>query len=257
MHLRATLRGLAPGRAAGAMLARTVGAFPRERRFDVAIHIARALTPVLRRIPMPAGPQFTSKLDTPAATTLSLLLGMMNRRGIEFTPRVRVEGDLDGLTGPGQGVLVVAPYSKLNSIGVRFFHEHRPGTTVVTAIDRDYHGLGSRATVPRIVTKRTFMVNLRHALAGEALAFAMIETTSDARGAVCFPTAKGPMFAVDGLLRFAARVDVQLTFASVELAPEGAVRIVLGAPPRDEPRTADGDLAAYIRFVQKRVAASQ
>ena len=257
MQLTARLRVLAPGRAAGAMLARAVGALPRERRFDVALQMARALTPALRLVPMPAGPQPTSKLDTTAATTLSLILGMMHRRAIEFTPRITVDGDLDGLTGPGRGVVVVAPYSKLNSLGVRYFHEHCPGTVVVTAIDRDYHGLGSRATVPRIVTTPTFMVNLRHALARNALAFAMIERETDARRAVRFPTVKGPMFAVDGLLRFAARVDAQLAFASIELAPEDGVRIVLGAPPRDQPRTVEGDLAAYIHFVQERVAASR
>ena len=255
MQLRATLRGPAAGRAAGAMLARVVGALPPERRFDAAVRLARVLMPMLRVAPTPAGLR-PSKLDSPTATALALVLNQLHRRGILFTPRVEVDGDPGLLIGKGQGVLVVAPYSKLNSLGIRFFYEQNPLTRVVTATNDAYQVLGSRATVPHLVTTPAFMVSLRHALAANALVIAMIETEADARRAVEFPTAKGPMYASDGLIRFAARFGVPLAFSTIALTPGGALRIVLRAPDPQAPRTVERDVAAYIGFVQELAAAA-
>ena len=256
MQLKATLRGPVPGRAAGAMLARVLGALPETRRFDAAVRMARVLVPALRLGPVPAGLR-PSKLDTPLATVLSLILNQVHRRAVAFTPRIEVDGDPDVLTGRGQGVLVVGPYSKLNSLLIRYFHEHHPRMVVVTATDDVYQGLGSRAPVPHVTLSPSFMVTLRHALATDALVSAMIETEPGARRTFEFPTARGPMHASDALIRLAARCGARLAFASIELTPGGALRVVLRAPATDAPRSAARDVAAYIGFVQERAAASR
>ena len=255
MQLRATLRGPAPGRAAGAVLARVLGAAPRARRYDVAVRMARVLAPALRLASMPGGFR-PSKLDTPVATVLSLLLNQLHRRALEFTPRFEVDGDPELLTGRGQGVVVVGPYSKLNSLLIRYFHEHHPRMLVVTASDDAYQRLGTRATVPHVALSPTFMVTLRHALASDTLVSAMIETEPGARRTLEFPTAKGPMYASDALVRLAERCGARLAFASIELATGGALRVVLRAPTSDGPRTVGRDVAAYVAFVQERAAAA-
>ena len=256
MQLRATLRGPAPGRAAGAMLARVLGAVPHARRFEVAVQMARALAPALRLAPIPDGLR-PSKLDTPAATVLALILNQVHRRAIEFTPRVEVDGDADVLAGRGRGSIVVGPYSKLNSLLIRYFHELHPRTLVVTASDDAYQRLGTRATVPHVTLSPSFMVTLRHVLATDALVSAMIEAEPGGRRTLEFPTAKGPMHASDALIRLAERCGAQLAFASIELTSGGALRVVLRAPATDHPRTVERDVAAYIAFVQERAVASR
>jgi hypothetical protein len=238
------------------MLARVLGAVPHARRFDVAVRMARALAPTLRLAPILVGLR-PSKLDTPAATVLSLILNQVHRRAIEFTPRIEVDGDPDVLAGRGRGAVVVGPYSKLNSLLIRYFHEHEPRTVVVTASDDAYQGLGSRATVPHVTISPAFMVTLRRALAADALVSAMIETEPGARRTLEFPTAKGPMHASDALIRLAERCGARLAFASIELTPGGSLRVVLRAPATDQPRTVERDVAAYIGFVQERAAATR
>ena len=256
MQLKATLRGPAPGRAIGAVLGRLLGAVPSAQRFEAAVGLARALVPALRLAPVPSGLR-PSKLDTPAATVLSLILSQLHRRGIAFTPSIDVDGDPAVLRGQGQGVVVVGPYSKLNSLLIRYFHEQHPRMLVVTASDDVYQGLGSRATIPHVTLSPSFMVKVRRALAGDALVCAMIETEPEARRVVEFPTAKGPMHASDALIRLAERCGARLAFASIELTPGGALRVVLRAPTPHEARTVERDVAAYIGFVQERAAASR
>ncbi|MEW5929962.1 MAG: hypothetical protein AB1941_21110 [Gemmatimonadota bacterium] len=249
-------RGPLHMRVAGRTLGSALRVVPYERRFAAALAMARTLSPVLHRLlvgaRLPRG-----HTDTPLASALFSVLGHMHRRRIPFPLPVRVEGSAEILAPrDGRGLLVVGPFSALNSPMMRFLHRHRPDMTVVTGNRLRYECIGDEATIPVICRGPAFMVGVRQALARGGLVAAMIERWEPGRRTVGFPTARGPMLAADALVRLAARCDARLCFAAVRLDGDGAVTVALGAPPEGAPRSAEADLAAYVAFVQRLVAAS-
>ena len=243
-------------RVAGRALGSALRVVPPGRRFAAALAAARTLSPVLHRLPLGARlPR--GHTDTPLASALFSVLSHMHRRGITFPLPVRVEGSTEILAPrDGRGLLVVGPFSTLNSLMMRFLHRHRPDMTIVTGNRLRYECIGDEATIPVIGKGPSFMVGVRQALGRGALVAAMIERWESGRRTVEFPTAGGPMLAADALVRLAARCDARVCFAAVRLDGDGAVVVALEAGPEIAPRSADADIAAYVAFVQRLVAES-
>jgi hypothetical protein len=241
---------------AGRTLACLFRAVPPVRRFMAALAVARVLTPVLHRLPigvrLPRG-----HTDTLLASTLFSVLSHMHRSGIAFPLPVRVEGP-PGLLAPrgdGSGLLVVGPFSALNSLMMRFLHERHPQMAIVTGNRLLYESIGAAAAIPVIGRSAAFMVSVRQALARGMLVAAMIERWESGRRTVEFATAAGRMLAADALIRLSARCGAGLCFAAIRLDAEGTLVVALGAPPEDVPRSPEADVAAYVAFVQRQVSA--
>ena len=256
---RANTEGRGPlhMRVAGRTLTSPLRVVPYPRRFAAALRVSRGLTPVLHRL-RDGARVHRGLTDTPLASTLFSVLSQMNRSGTPFPLPVRVEGSVD-LLAPredGRGLLVVGPFSTLNSLMMRFLRRHRPDMSVVAASRLPYECIGAAATIPVIGRTPAFMVGVRDALARGELVAAMIEAGQSGRRTIEFPTARGAVMASDALVRLAARIGARLCFAAVRLDGGGTVTVALDAPPETGRRSAEADLAAYVSFVQRFVAAS-
>ena len=242
----------------GRAVARALRAIPPGPCFAAALTIARAAAPILVRV-RAATRLGASRLDEPIATALFVVLGYLHAKKTRFNVPFRVEGDVS-LTVPGNtraGILVAAPASALNTLLARFVYEHHSEPLVVAAELDSYPILGTATSIPCLRISPTYMLTVRTALAQNRVVLAMVEQTRSSRRTVDFDTTRGRVFVADSLIRLASHCGARICFATNHLGHNGEVVITLESPQPAGTRTADSDVAAFVSFMQRHIAARQ
>ncbi len=220
-------------------------AVPRGGRFAVAMLLASAAAPLVRRSDLFRGVRrypFNSARDV----ALHVVLAVLNRSGIGFEPRLRFEGleKLDAARAAGRGLLLVGPHTHLTSLAVRHLHDSGYGMTVVT-MGPVARRVGSRTALPVIPLSPHFLLEVREALLAGGMVFAMIDRVKPVAGmTVPVETAAGTVHVADALVRLAARCGVGVAFIASRREGRG-VACTLDVPAAGE--EAAGGLVRFLR----------
>jgi lauroyl/myristoyl acyltransferase len=229
-------------------------AVPRRRRFGAAVHAARAAVPLLRRLAVYRAWR-SLPLESAHEVVLSRVLNALDRTGVGFDPRVRIEGEahLHAVASQGRGVLLIGPHTRLSTLLVRHLHDVALPKTVVAVRPR-WRITGTPESVSTIQPSRTALLAVRRRLERGDIICAMIDKmrARDKR-TLKFDTVEGPMLIDDAMIRLAVRFRTPVLFTAARV--ESGVVVLTVAPPRAEAAcSADGVTREFIAFLQAHVA---
>jgi lauroyl/myristoyl acyltransferase len=238
---------------AGLCFASAMRLIPRRRRFGVALLIARAAAPFVRRT-QAFHEQRRGNVDGVCEIALHLVLNALTKNGVEFDPVITVNGK-DGLEralATGKGVLLIAPHTALGLLMVRFFHDAGYDPIVIAA-DPQMRVSGTKVTAQTLQPSQTFLVAIRTKLRRGKFVCAMPDRGEPIAGrTVEFATANGRIILAPALIRVAARCRAEVVFLEAHVEERGVVANMV-TPPRSPASSADTITEGFIEFVRAHV----
>jgi lauroyl/myristoyl acyltransferase len=240
---------------AGLCFAYAMRLLPRRLRFGVAILIARAAVPFLRRTEA-YEEQSMGKVDGVCEIALYLVLNTMTKNGTSFDPVFTVNGyeKLKLALATGEGVLLISPHTALSLLLVRFFHDRGHDPVVITA-DPEMRISGTKLTAHNLRPSQTFLVAARNRLRDGRLVCAMPDRSEPCEGrTVEFVTANGRVIVATALVQVAARCKANVVFTEVHMDKSEVVANFV-TPSPGSAGSADAISNEFIEFVKAHVHA--
>jgi hypothetical protein len=232
-------------RRAGHAVALLFYALPEARRFDAALAAARVLEPIIGRT-RGYRARAALKTDDLHATSLDLLLTVLTRHGVVFTPRLRVDG-IDHLPPAGSAPIFIASAHTMLSMHFLRYLEDRGYAPHVLAEIPGLRIPGTRTPARMHSESPSLLFEIRTLMRrGQTLA-AMIDRDGPERGPIVTRTSRGPLYLAGAPLQLALRHGAAVVFLSAGLDGDTIV-LRLGAPRDAGPgvETVAREFAAFV-----------
>ena len=223
---------------------------PRGRRFHVALRVAAALEPLIRRTGAYRQQRMT-RVDGAREIAVHLVLHVLTRHGTPFDPVLRADGyeAVAPAFADGRGVLVLGPHAALNLLLVRRFHDDGLAPVVVSA-DPLMRVPGMPRVVETVQPSPTFLVAMRNRLRAGRLVCGMPDRAEHHPGRTLeFETANGPLIVAPALMQVAARTGARVLFTEVHVEGGGLAATVRAASSG----TAEGLTREFVEFVRAHI----
>src|SRR5687768_5630896 len=236
-------------RAAFSVLALLFRAIPERRRFDAAIHVARAIEPLIART---RGYQQRTRLQTDSLreSSLELLLMTLTRNGTTFPTPIRVEG-AEHLPTPGSGgALIVGPHTMLSTLFIRLLEDVGLRPIVIAA--NEFSMVGTRSPVRVLLPSPQMLLKVRRLFREGRTIAAMIDRGEPERRNRAIQRDSGALLISYPLLRLALLQRVKVIFIATRLDADSQVIVRLSVPPVQRESVEDlvNDFAAFVERIR-------
>lgn len=221
---------------------------PKRKRFAVALRIALAIAPLLRRSRYYA--RRPSLIDGSREEALRMVLRTMTRARVEFDPDVEIRGRE---LFPDGGVLIVSGHFLLNVLMTRWmFDAGRRFTAALGGPREPMYYFGTTVPLPYRYSGPQFLVQLRSDLAAGNICSVAIETQVPDENWIPFDTAAGRRYLSPAALTFARRTRTPVVFVATYLNREGRVVQTYERPHSEDPAAMRDE---FLEFLQRHIAA--
>lgn len=214
----------------------------KERRFVLAIEIARRISPFVHRVGGPTMPSFA--LGSYREFCTACLLQSITHAGIEFDPVIKIKGAEKIPTGAS---ILVSGHFYLDFIFIRWVHDHiaSPGVLLLTGLD-EWRIQGTTRSMDVLLPGARSMLQVRKVL----------DSGRPVIGAIEYPQACGKewtrthlpqreLYVSTSLLTYAVRSQTPLFFFDTYFDDEGGVTAVV------ERITSPDPVIDYSRFLSQ------
>jgi hypothetical protein len=215
---------------------------PRGRRFGVALRIALAIAPLLRRSRYYQ--RRPSLLDGPREEALRIVLRTMTRARVEFDPELRiVSGEL---AGEGR-LLILSGHFLLNVLSTRWlFDSGRPITAGLGGPREPMYYSGTTIPLPFVYAGPRMFVQLRRTIAEGSAGFITIEVPVPHDGWVVAETAAGRRYISPAIFTFAERTGTRVIFVATYLDRDGRVTVTFEQPHAKEAAAMTNEFREFL-----------
>jgi lauroyl/myristoyl acyltransferase len=238
---------------AGLCFALAMRLIPRRRRFGVAILIARAATPFIRRTEA-FRDQRKGNVDGAREIAAHFILNTLTKNGTVFDPVLIINGyeEIERACAVGKGVLVLSPHTALSLLMTRVFHDAGLNPFIIAA-DPQMRLSGTTVQAQVVQPAPTFLVVTRSLLrAGKFVCGMPDRSEPHERRTVEFETACGRVIVATALMQVAVRCEARVVFLVVHVEQRGIV-VTIVAPSQASVGSAEAITADFIEFVRAHV----
>jgi hypothetical protein len=188
------------------------------------------------------------RTDSIRETSLDLVMMMMMRHGVEYDPRVIVDG-ADVLPDPSSSapMLIALPHTMLSVLLPRVLRDRGLSTVGISADPIKIAGTRTDARI--LVPSRKLLLTVRELFRNGEIVSAMIDRGEAEPRNVSVSTLRGEFLISTPLLDLALRHRVRVLFASAMLDARGNVVMTFVAPPQNDDTTVDDLLGAFASFI--------
>lgn len=230
--------------------------FPRRQRFAVAVRLAPHLVGVLG-LSASFRHRQTSIVETPQEIALYYILSELARAGVEFEPRMKVQGaELVGAArAAGNGLLLLGIRTMLGeAFSQHLCNQGLPVSHVYAFPGRPFGGGRAPASIK---PGRGYFLAVREALRRNEIVAATPDRGGAERRSLAVATTEGTLHVAPALLEIGCHANTTIVFMRAWLDGDAIHVEMMPARSASEPRGADELLDRYVGFIRRHLAARE